>query len=72
MSSTSVTQSPNVLNDALPAGGGLSMGVVVNAIINEARAAAYADAPVAPNFLKDTLPDGVGLSMGVVATDKIN
>ena len=37
VSSTSGNQSPNVPNDALPDGSGLSMGVLVNARMNEAQ-----------------------------------
>ena len=58
MPSTSGTQSTNVLNDALPADGCLSMVVVENSKMNEAQAAADAVAPVAPNVFNDTLPDG--------------
>ena len=66
MFSTSGTQTPYALSDTLPAGGGLSMGVVANTRMNEARASANAAAPVAPNVLNDALPAGNGLSIGVV------
>ena len=72
MSSTSGTQITYVLNDALPAGGCLSMGFMENTRMNEARAAADAAAPVVPNVLNDVLPAGSGLSMGVVTNAKIN
>ena len=36
---------PNVLNDALPAGNGLSIGVVENTKMNEAQFDADSDAP---------------------------
>ena len=36
---------PNVPNDVLPAGGGLSKGFLVNGRINESRAAAYYASP---------------------------
>ena len=58
MPSTSGTQSTNVLNDALPADGCLSMVVVANSKKNEAQYAANTDAPVAPNVFNDALPDG--------------
>ena len=38
---------PNVPNDVLPDGGGLSLGFVVNSRINESLSAADAAAPVA-------------------------
>ena len=63
MSSTSGTQSLNVLNDAFPDGGSLSMGAVANERTNKARASADSDAPVAPNVLNDALADGGMLSM---------
>ena len=72
MSSTSGTQLPDVLNDALPSGGGLSVGIVVNARMNEAQADADFAAPVEPNILNDALPAGSGLSMGVLENAKIN
>ena len=52
MYSTSGTQSPNFLNHALTSGGGLSMGVVEDAKINEAQDTSDAATPVAPNVLK--------------------
>ena len=54
---------PNVLNDALPVGVILSMGVVANSIINESRADEDATAPVSLNVLNYVLPGGVILSM---------
>ena len=39
-----VPVTPNVLNDTLPAGGNLSMGVVENTKINKSQYAADADA----------------------------
>ena len=63
---------PNVINDTLPSGGGLSMGVVKNTRINEAQAAADAAAPTAPNFLNDVLPDGNFLPIVVVENTKLN
>ena len=66
MSSTSGTQSLNVLNDAFPDGGSLSMGVVANERTNKSQASADSDAPVAPNVLNDAFPAGSGLSLGVV------
>ena len=72
MSSTSGTQSSNVLNDAFPAGGGLSMEVVANSRMNEARAATGAAAPVIPNVLNDSFPVVSGLSMRVVKNEIMN
>ena len=72
MYSTSGTQSPYVLNDVLPDGGGLSMVVVANARMNEARAAADAAAPMVPNFINDALPSGGSVSMGFAEIAKMN
>ena len=72
MSSTSGTQSTNVINDALPSVGCLSTGVVENTTPKNTRAAADDVETVVPNFLNDALPDGGSLSMGVVAYAKIN
>ena len=63
MSSTSRTKPSYVLNDALPVGDGFFMGVVANAKMNEARAAANDAAPLAPNFLNYALAYGGSLSM---------
>ena len=60
----------NVLNDALSAGGSLSMGAVANTKMNEPQDTADSDAPVEPNFLKDVLDDRGGLSMVVVGNTK--
>ena len=62
----------NVLNDALPAGGVLSMGLVENAIMNKTQAASDAAASVVSNVINDSLPACGGLSMGVVENDKMN
>ena len=72
LSSKSGDQSPNVLNDTLSDGGVLSMGVVENSRIYEARAATYAAAPVSPNVLNDSLPAGDVLSMVLVSNFKMN
>ena len=54
---------PNVINDTLPDGNVLSIGVVENTKMNEAQFDADSDAPVAPNVLNDALADGGMLSM---------
>ena len=72
MYSTSGTQSPNFLNHALTSGGGLSMGVVEKAIMNEAQTTADYATSVAPNFINGALPDGGGLSMEVMENFKMN
>ena len=53
----------NVINDTLPDGNGLSIGVVKNTKMNESLADADSDALVAPNVLNDTLAAGGSLSM---------
>ena len=70
--STSGSQPLNEINDVIPSGSGLSMGVVENLRMNKAQAAADAAAPVATNVLNDAFPDCGGLSMVVVATVKMN
>ena len=62
--------SPNVLNDALPDGGGLFTVVVENERINKARADADFAAPVAPNVCNDALHAGGILSLGTVENIK--
>ena len=72
MYSTSGTQSLNVINDEFPSGGGLSMVVVANTRMNEARDAEDDGAPVAPNVPNYALPAGGDLSMGVFVHARMN